>query len=334
MRILFLAKDPHRPSFRFRVEQLLPAFRARGHVCEVRFLPKGALRRAPLLLGARGYDVAFVQKNLFPRPLLALLRAAARTLVYDIDDAIMFGRFGQDVASRSTRFAAMARTADLVVCGNSFLADQTARLGGKTAIVPTGIDTERFHPREREKLARGEGGRVVVGWTGSNTNNYFLSALFPVLARLAGKIELRILSSTERGLEYQALGAVPHRFTHWTPENEVCEVAGYDVGLMPLADTPWTRGKCAFKALQYMALGIPTVASPVGVNCELIEDGRTGFLPKDDDAWHVALARLVASPQLRAELGAAGRARVVATHSLDVIGPLLVDAVEQAARRR
>ncbi len=333
MKILFLAKGPHRPSFRFRVEELLPAFRARGHACEVRFLPKGALRRAPLFLTARRYDVVLVQKNVFPPALLALLRAAARTLVYDLDDAIMFGRFGQDVSKRRARFAAMARAADLVVCGNAFLAEEAARVGAKRAIVvPTGIDTERFHPREREKGKREETGRVVVGWTGSNTNNYFLSALFPVLAKLGDAIELRVLSSHQRGLDFAKLGDVPYRYADWTPENEVAEVARFDIGVMPLADTPWTRGKCAFKALQYMALGIPTVASRVGANCELIDHGENGFLVEDEGEWHAALVRLDADPLLRARIGAAGRARVESAFSIAAIGPQLVAAVEAAAR--
>jgi len=327
---LFFAKAPQRPSFRFRVEQMLPAFAARGHACQIVFESDGWVACAQELLSGR-YDVVFVQKQTLPSPLLALLRARVRTLVYDVDDAIMFDLAGRLERTRSARFGEMARAAERVMCGNQVLAREVEALGGKPVIVPTSIDTERFHPREREARAAMRPARTVIGWTGSRTNNAFLSDLFPVLARLGDSIELRILSCCETGFEYARLGRVQYTFTKWTPDNEVGEVARFDIGVMPLPDSAWTRGKCGLKALQYMALGVPALASPVGANCEVIADGETGFLPNGDDAWHEALARLVVEPALRARIGAAGRARTEASYSLAAVGPRLVAAVEGAA---
>ena len=114
-----------------------------------------------------------------------------------------------------------------------------------------------------------------------------------MLARFRDAIEVRVMSSNQNGLDYELLRGVPHTFNHWTAESEVDEVGRYDIGVMPMPNTKWTQGKCALKALQYMALGLPAVASPIGANREVIVDGESGFLPETPDAWSQTLERLI-----------------------------------------
>lgn len=330
MKILFVAKKAQQPSYRFRVEQMLPAFQARGHECKTVFGARGNLCCLLEVLSG-GVDVVFVQWQALPRALTALVRARVKTLVYDIDDAVMYDNSGEPHSRGAGRFAAMARAADVVVCGNRFLASAVEELGGEAVVVPTCIDTVRFHPSRRLRPPPRRGARLVVGWTGSHTNNASLSQLFPVLARFRDSIEVRVMSSNQNGLDYELLRGVPHTFNHWTAESEVDEVGRYDIGVMPMPNTNWTQGKCALKALQYMALGLPAVASPIGANREVIVDGESGFLPETPDAWSQTLERLIERPELRERIGRAGRARVEEAYSVAAVGPQLVSAVEEAA---
>jgi glycosyltransferase involved in cell wall biosynthesis len=171
---------------------------------------------------------------------------------------------------------------------------------------------------------------VTIGWTGSRSTNAYLNSVFPVIANFAGRVQVKVISDTAAGIDFSLLKNVPCRFVPWSPESEARETAGIGIGIgiMPLPDDPWTRGKCGFKALQYMALGIPAVCSPVGVNREIIHNGINGFLAGTRDEWHRALARLIQSRELRETIGQAGRRRIEHDYALNVIGPRLVDAVE------
>jgi glycosyltransferase involved in cell wall biosynthesis len=231
----------------------------------------------------------------------------------------------------------MMHAADLVVCGNGYLAAQAERFGGKTLIVPTAIDTDRFQPQDAcptvasSPAVSAVAAPVVIGWTGSRSTTRYLNTVFPVLGRLRGNVELKVISDATDDLQYADLGRLRHRFVPWSAESEVAETAEFDIGLMPLPDDNMTQGKCGCKALQYMALGIPAVCSPVGVNCDIIQHGSNGFLPKSLDDWQTVLQCLVDNPALRAVVGRAGRQSAQARYSLRQIASQLVTAIERAA---
>ena len=328
MQIAFLSTRAAKPSFRFRVERMLPFFAARGHRCETLFLAPRPWRRLPLYRKLGRYDVVFLQKRLLSRPELMLLRRSVRTLIYDLDDAVMYEGNGAEDRRRQARFAAMMRAADLVICGNQFLADEASRETARVTIVPTCIDTEAFHPR----LRHSDSSRVTVGWTGSRSTNPYLNDIFPILSKLHGPIGVKIISETVGGLDFSLLGNVPRTFIPWSPAIEITEAATFDIGVMPVPENRFTQGKCGFKALQYMALGIPAVCSPVGVNRDIIHDGLDGCLPRTREEWFQTIARLVKDPFLRDTLGHAGRRRVEQAFSLAVHGPRLVHTVETALR--
>src|SRR5580704_3126706 len=328
MKIAFLITRPSKPSYRFRIEQMLPYFTARRHQCDTFFLPTNAWRRLLMYRKLGPYDAVVLQKRLLSRMELFLLRSRARRLVYDVDDAVMYTSEGEDHSRRRGRFATTVRTADLVVCGNQFLADEASRDTDRILVVPTCINTETYRPGLRTE----HGQTLTIGWTGSRSTNGYLNDIFPPLAQLHGPAQLKIISDTAAGFDFFRLAHVPSTFVTWTPKTEIAEAATLDIGLMPLPDNRWTQGKCGFKALQYMALGIPAVCSPVGVNRDIIHDGLDGFLPRTREEWFQIIARLLKDPFLRETVGHAGRRRVEQAFSLATHGPRLVRAVENIRR--
>lgn len=329
LNLLFLSTRAGRPSYRYRVDQMLPHFANAGHRCEVRFFPKNLFSRLLMYRELPKYDVVFVQKRLIAPMELNLVRRWARKLVFDVDDAIMFNGDGESDSRRLRRFAAMMLAADLVVCGNGYLAKQAERYGGRTLIVPTAIDTERFPARPSAPIDPRK--RIVIGWTGSRSTTRYLNSIFPALAKLRGNVELKIIADATDDLHFASLGNLPHRFVPWSAETEVAETAEFDIGLMPLPDDNLTQGKCGCKALQYMSLGTPAVCSPVGVNCDIIQHGKNGFLPKTPEEWRTVLQCLVDDAALRTVIGRSGRQTAEARYSLNCISRQLVSAVERAA---
>jgi glycosyltransferase involved in cell wall biosynthesis len=336
-RVLMLAVgDERAASTRHRVLAHRPALEAAGLAVEIRhplrgrsaLVPRRLCRAADLardLLGPHRADLLFVQRKTYPPALAPALARFPGPRVFDMDDAIDLpppARHGGPRAARRYRrnFEATVERMNLVLCGNRELA---ARLPhDRFELLPTAIDTRRFRPAEREPASG-----PVLGWVGHSDN-------LPYLERLAGV--LRELARRRPGTRLVVVADRPPRlpgieveFRRWRLEEEVSCFGGIAIGLMPLADDPWTRGKCAFKAIQYMALGIPTVASPVGMNREVIRDGETGFLPADEPAWVAALERLLAEPALAARIGAAGRRTIEERYALDVVSRRLITILRE-----
>jgi len=327
MKIAFLTTRPSKPSYRFRIEQMLPYFAARRHYCDTYFLPTNAFGRLLLYRKLAPYDAVVLQKRLLSRIELFALRKVSRRLVYDLDDAVMYTSTGEDHPRRRARFAATVRAADLVVCGNQFLAEEVSRSTDRVVVVPTCINTEAYRPGLRSAHSPG----LTIGWTGSRSTNAYLNDVFHALSQLHGAVQLKIISDTVEGFDFSRLGHVPHVFVPWSPKTEISEAATFDLGLMPLPDNRWTQGKCGFKAIQYMALGIPAVCSPVGVNRDIIHDGVDGLFAATMQDWFPVLARVLKDSFFREAIGRAGRRRVEESFSLAAHGPRFVRAVEKAA---
>jgi hypothetical protein len=170
---------------------------------------------------------------------------------------------------------------------------------------------------------------VTIGWTGSRSTNGYLNHVLPAIKPFGERVRFKMISDTAEGVDWDLLGDVPHQFVCWSPECEIRETATFDIGLMPLPDSPWTRGKCGFKALQYMGLGIPAVVSPVGVNVEIIAHNHNGLLARTFDEWSECLSRLVEDAGLRARLGQAGRRRLEEQYAVNVQAPRLIGLLEE-----
>jgi hypothetical protein len=260
-----------------------------------------------------------------------LFERAARLLnpriVFDIDDAIWeppahvdspFVRFMDRGWVR--KMCGLSRHA---VVGNAHLADYVRPLLPALSVVPTCVDPAAYAlPR------RAAGGPVVLGWTGLADNLGYLAVVAPALQRLARRHAFELHVATTR--DY-ALAGVTVRNERWRMDRQYAYFAEADIGLMPLHDSPRARGKCAFKALQYMAAGTPVVVSPVGMNAEVVRDGENGFLAATDAHWEARLEQLIADAALRRRLGEAARETVAERYSFEVNYPCLLAALHAAA---
>ena len=315
-------------SSRYRVYQYLPYFERAGYTFEV--MPpaeKGrgasrlisAFKEENRIIAAAGRaDIVFIQKRLLPVGLIAKLKRLGKKIVFDFDDSIFTSPRGDwSVTTRrkvEARLKAVIKASDVVINGNGFLRGYSEISGaGRVAVIPTAIDTSRYSPKVHGNSP------VTLGWVGSSVNHAYIDLLGGALPRLSREVPgLKLLVVSDK--DYVMEGVVVEN-RRWSEETEAKDIMDMDIGLMPLADDVWTCGKCALKALQYMACGVPAVCSPVGANMEVIEDGVDGFLPGDDEGWLEALRKLASSPSLRARMGSAGRLKLEEKYSVTGLWP-------------
>ena len=283
------------------------------------------LKRLVTILSRRDYDLLWIQYELFPYlPGWAerLARLPGKPVVVDYDDAIfhMYDS-GRSAAVRrllGRKLEPLLSRAAAVVCGNRYLEDYAARFCPTTLLVPTVVDAAVNVP---PPPGAERGSRPVVGWVGSPSTWVNVEPLLDAIMAAIAPFEAR----------FRAVGpgsaAAPHpggEFAEWTQDGEVAELQGLDVGIMPLLDQPFQRGKCGYKLIQYMACGVPVIASPVGVNSEIVRHGENGFLASTEAEWRDALRQLLADPSLRRRMGEAGRRCVEERYSLQVQQPRLL----------
>lgn len=318
------------PGQRFRLEQWAPHLAHLGidvrfapfldeATFDVLYAPGHALRKAAATIAGHwqrrhvtrtlaACDIVWVYREaaLLGPPWIERRVARQRPLVFEFDDAIWLP--AASAANARARWlkpvgktAEICRLARHVIVGNPTLAQFAARHAPAVSVVPSTIDTDVYVPRPRAPNPR-----PIVGWTGSTTTVPYLEALLPALLRLRSEVdfELRVIGGQPR------LPGLDVRLVRWQAASEADDLRALDVGLMPLPDDEWSRGKCGMKALQYMALGIPPVVAPVGINATLVADGVSGLHARSTDDWVSALRRLLRAPELRARLGQAARATV------------------------
>jgi glycosyltransferase involved in cell wall biosynthesis len=307
-----------------RVYQVVP--RLIDHGIDARILDTTALPtrlrgrqfyRLIVLRQARQADVVVIQKRLFDAPTLIALKRANPRLVYDFDDAVFTGPgdpLGRPVAPAARRLQAVLRLARAVIAGNPTLADYASRYASCVTVVPTVVDVAAYRP----KCSTATDGPPCIGWAGTANNLVSLEEIRPVLGEVTqrGLARFRIVSS--RRPDWPEFD---YDYEHWRAERAIEAIREFDIGVMPLADTPWNRGKCGFKTIEYMALGLPAVASPVGVLTEIVKDGKNGFLAASPEDWASILRRLAGNASLRVSAGLAGRATVERRYSLDSAVP-------------
>src|SRR5262249_15327601 len=255
-------------------------------------------------------DAVVLQRKLLPKWQLAFLRRRVRRLIFDFDDAIWlrdsYSAKGFESTRRQRRFAATVRAADLVIAGNSFLADAARRFtdAPRVCVIPTCVDPAGYPVALHER--RGPGVELV--WVGSSSTVRGLEMARPLLAAAGARSPGLVLKLIcDRFPEFPNLTIRP---CPWSEAGEAAALAAADIGIAWGPDDPWRRGKCGLKVLQYMAAGLPVVANPVGVQAEMVRHGETGFLASTADEWTDAVARLANDPDLRRRMGRAGRERV------------------------
>jgi glycosyltransferase involved in cell wall biosynthesis len=340
-------------SSRYRLYQFLPYLEAAGVECMVRpLLPEGymsrrfsrpwrlaagsllgAFRRARLLRAIGPYDVVWLEKEGFPFlpwPIERLLLARARPYVVDFDDAWSL-RYEEhpNPAVRAllrNKIADVIRAAAATVVGSGYLYEFASGLSNRVEWLPTVVDLGRYPATPAPAPA----GHLTVGWIGTHSTEAFLRGVGDVLARFCTERSARFLVIGGSGGDpwFEGMEVVP-----WSEQTEAVHLSRLDVGIMPLDETPSARGKCALKAIQYMASWKPVVASPVGETPEVVQDGITGLLAKTSEDWYRALCALGDQPSLRQSMGHAGRARVAERYSLAVAAPRLVEILQGTATR-
>ena len=331
-----LAAGREVPGARFRVGQYVEPLRAEGvdlrwrpapvrkHPPRSRLLrpfwfPLSVAGRIPSVAATHRADVTMTTRELVSST-VTLEPLMKKPYVLDVDDAVWLRR-GGGFARR------LGRLADVVVAGNGFVAGWFGEHCARVEIIPTAVDTQRFAPPD----ARIDG-PTVVGWSGTSSNHPFLEALQPALRRvLDARSEVRIRISSDRPPRLDDLPSERVEFEPWSTGGEVSFLQSLDVGLMPLADDDWSRGKCSYKMLLYLACGVPVVVTPVGMNAQVLTGADVGFGPISEDDWVDALLNLVDDATLRRRLGGHGVDLVQNHYSMDIVTPRLAALLSEVS---
>ena len=357
-KVLFLTAYPvEDASCRYRVHQFVPYLERAGYHCTISTFAtprlfraitrKGAIRarildglycsvrRLARLRDLSSFDFVIIHREAFPffAPYFEnVVFNRHKKVIFSFDDAIYAGHEDASKLTHPTLYRwkhghgydeVIRRSAQIIV-GNRILADYALKWNPNVSIIPTVVDTRQYW----FKPVDSGHSRLTIGWIGSPSTSPYLSLIEPALRRLAAvhadKVQFRFYGDTEYKLNVPEFSSRPFRL-----DSEIDDLHSFDIGLMPLSDTEWTRGKCAFKAIQYMAAGVPTVASPVGITTDLIQDGVNGFLASSADEWFTALDRLVRDAELRRRIAVAARQTIEDSYSLDVWWPRFVALLDQ-----
>jgi glycosyltransferase involved in cell wall biosynthesis len=340
-------------SSRLRLYQYLPRLRAAGVEADVsplfsnayvENLQKGVRaarqiiqsysRRLYSVLGSKDYDLLWIEKECWPWVpawIERLLLSSGIPIVLDYDDAV-FHDF--DLHRRALVRQLLGKKhrrlmchAELVVAGNEYLADFARKAGAKDVeILPTAIDLDRY-PQGAEEVNNEASRTSRVVWIGQRSTAKFLHPLAALFERMDAEGRARFVAIGVDAAELE----LPMESVPWSEETEVRSIVHNDIGIMPLVDSPFERGKCGYKLIQYMACGLPVVASPVGVNRQLVEHGVNGYLAESLEEWESAINMLASDAELRRKFGAAGRRKVENKYSIQVTGPILLNLLQSAA---
>ncbi len=344
MKILILAN--HRlnrsPGQRFRIEQYIDylkenalevdfsffirekddkyLYKKGNLIKKILFHYKATSHRRKDIRKIAAYDVVFIYREAYllgNTKFEKKIRKKVKKIVFDFDDAIWL----PNVSDANKNFSWLkdyAKTeklialSDLVFAGNTYLQNYALNHSKNVVIVPTTIDTREYIPQTKQNKSD----KICIGWSGSITTIQHFNYAVPFLEKLKEKYKdkIEILVIGDSSYQNKDLGV---ESIDWKKNTELEDLSRIDIGIMPLPDDKWSRGKCGLKGLQYMALEIPTIMSPVGVNTEIIRDGENGFLADSEEEWMDKLSRLIESKELREKLGKSGRKTVVEHYSFD-----------------
>lgn len=341
--LILVAHRPQRsPSQRYRFEQYLPYLEQKGFAFTFSYLinasddavfytPGNIVRKGWILLKTlfirfrdlfrfHKYDIIFIQREALFFGTSFFEKRAAKSgakVIFDFDDSIWL----EDTSPANRKFAWLKRPskfftnvqcAHLVLAGNTYLAGKTG-VPDKTVIIPTTVDTDFHKPLRLPRNSK----QITIGWAGSISTIKHFERIIPVLIKLKSEFG-NLIHIKLMGQEKYIHPLLDIEGVKWTHDTEVEILNTFDIGIMPLPDDEWARGKCGLKALTYMACGIPTIASPVGVNSEIIEHGKNGFLAEGEEQWFEYLKVLISDRGLRQKMGSAGRETVCKNYSVDV----------------
>jgi glycosyltransferase involved in cell wall biosynthesis len=336
MRVAAFTGGPAVPSGRFRVRQFIAplatldiAVTEMGHGGGGSYPPARRWQRpiwaatrlaalAPQVAASRRYDAVLLQREMLSS-LTTLEGFTGRPRLFDVDDSIHLlrgGGFARKIASQCDR----------IIAGNEYLSEWYGRWNRNVSVLPTCVDTDRYAPP-----ATRAGTGTTIGWIGTSANFPYLDSIEPALKRaLDSDPALSLKVMADRAPVLPSIDPARWQFEQWSEAAEVAMIQSLDIGLMPLPDTDWTRGKCSFKMLQYMACGIPVIVSPVGMNVQVLAHGESGLAARDIEDWADAILALANAPDLRHRMGMMGRSVVESHYSVRSAAPKLAEILRGA----
>ncbi len=307
--ILFVSKGKDSASTRYRALAYFTALQSSGWR-PLHLTVRGTLPRLKLLGIAKQAEVVVILRKTFSSPFLRLLRLCSKNLVFDLDDAVFCRSDGEPSKSRQMSFEKVTSICEQVWAGNLYLADRARQYNEAVKILPTSLDYRKYL-LEVEKNPK----HFDLVWIGSRSTQKYLKESLPLLESLSEiipNLRLKIVADFDLPTKRLKTVAVP-----WSDEVEAEALASAHVGIAPMSDNSWTKGKCGLKVLQYMAAGLPVVSSPAGVNREIVQHGKTGFFAENPDDWRKSIDKLFRDPVLRNNMGKAGQKRVIECFSVD-----------------
>ncbi len=321
MDLFVVTNNPTNASFRQRIEVHLAMLLENGIDCEVAKLPPDFLGRRKLFKRTAEFDGIFLHRKILNFRDAFWLHRYGRKIIYDFDDAVMYStRKSGSCLSRRRRFRRSVELADLVIAGNPYLAEHAQKFNPRVEVLPTGLDTSAYKVETKSE----NDGKIRLVWIGSKSTLRYLAQIKPVLEEIGARFDnviLRIIC--DDFFDMQNMRVEKHQ---WRKRTEAFDLITGDIGLAPLPDDRFTRGKCGFKILQYAAAGLPVVASPVGVNAEYVDDGVTGFHAINTSQWVDRVSKLIKDQALRKQTGQAGKSRV-REFDISVLGKRLVNLI-------
>lgn len=328
------------PSQRFRFEQYLDILQKNGyqyhlssfldidawnilykpgrHIQKAIKILSGFVRRIGDLFSMSGYEYVFIHREAAPigPPVFewAIAKVLRKKVIYDFDDAIWLPNTSDNnrIASSlkwHSKVSSICRWSYKVSCGNAYLADYAHQFNKNVIVNPTTIDTGSYHNRIKDQHTP----TLTIGWTGTHSTIQYLDMIVPVLEKLELKYNFvfMVISNSPPSFKLRSL-----QYIKWSKDTEVDDLLKFNIGIMPLTDDPWAKGKCGFKALQYMSLGIPALVSPVGVNVSIVDDGMNGMICNNTNDWERAIELLINSRELNISMGIEARKKVEASYSV------------------
>jgi glycosyltransferase involved in cell wall biosynthesis len=320
MKLLFLGRGNNHPATRYRITQYLDYLKTAKIEFEVKDFPKGFF--SWYALTKQQYEIVFLQKKRVQTFWLKRFKKLGAKIIYDFDDAVMFAssrHASPNSPVRMKQFINMVKDSDAVIAGNPYLKNQAELYNNRIWIIPTSIDISKY---ALKNYTLSPTRITTIGWIGGAKSLVFLKELLPVLEKLSERCRFQLKIVSDEFIKSDKIKIIEKS---WKETDEASDTLSFDIGLAPLPDDPWSRGKCATKLLQYMASGIPAIASPVGVHTEIIKEGVNGFLAKDASEWQEKLQILINDFNLRKTLGTAARKTVEENYSVQVSAPKLVN---------
>lgn len=352
MRIAFITPYPigQAPSQRFRFEHYFSKlkedriefktfsfldeqswknlYKANGVTKKIQAVIKGIFRRTTLLTQLSNFDIVYIHREATPigPPIFEwiIAKVLRKKIIYDFDDAIYMSDdsasniFIKFIRSKS-KVKKICKWSSAVSCGNNYLASFASQYNTNVFVIPTVVDTEFTH-NSYHQIKKNQ--KVTIGWTGTHSTLPYLDELYPIIENLQKTLDFNFLIIANK--DPKPLN-VKYQFSPWNKNSEIKDLDKIDIGIMPLLNTPWAEGKCGFKAIQYMALGIPAVVSAVGVNNHIVDDGINGFIIHNTNDWKAALKKLIESPELREKFGKNARQKMIQNYSVLSSYPLFIN---------